>query len=401
MKLHHPVPQPTGRSRRLALLGIGSLCVALVGTAGQVPVASANDGAHHHRNAFRQVNLISDIRGMAKLTDPAVRNPWGIAFGPTTPLWVANQFSESPTAPVTVYSGANGQSRIQKVILPTGEPLEVAASSPTGIVFNDTDAFKIRQDGVRTPARFIFTENFLSSTTPGLASQVTGWSNVPAPAATTTPGSMLKDPAFYTGLAILPATRRHGPWLLASDFGSGMVDIYNRRYEQRERPRLFVDNRALDHGLLAYNVMTLTDGRVYVAYGNFGVPGSITVFNKNGKLLKRLVVRDERLLGPWGMAIAPHSWGRLAGSLLVGNVENGLIVAYNRHNGHNRGALRNEHGRRIVIPGLWGIQFGNGIIGTPRRLIFAAGIGDEQGEGFYEHGLVGYVRPAPRHMDHD
>jgi uncharacterized protein (TIGR03118 family) len=400
MTLHTSVRRPTGRRRRLALVGVSSLCVALVATAGQVPAASAHGGGGHHRQAFRQVDLISDIEGMAKLTDPAVRNPWGIAFGPETPLWVANQFSEGPTAPVTVYSGANGQSRIQKVVLPTGDPLEVAASSPTGIVFNDSDAFKIRQDGVKTPARFIFTENFLSKTVPdALSSRITGWSNVPAPAPTTTPGSVVKDPAFYTGLAILPATHRHGPWLLASDFGNGTVDIYNSRYKMVDRPRLFRDRKALKMGFLPYNVQTLTDGRVYVASGNFGTPGSITVFNKNGKLLKRLVVNDERLEGPWGMAIAPHSWGRLAGSLLVGNVENGLIVAYNRHNGHNRGVLRDEHGRRIVIPGLWGIQFGNGVIGTPRRLIFAAGIGDEQGEGFYEHGLVGYLRPAPRHMD--
>jgi len=333
---------------------------------------------------------------MAKLTDPDVRNPWGIAFGEQTPLWVANQFSEDPKAMVTVYSGANGKSRIAKTILPTGEPLEVAASSPTGMVFNDSDAFKIRQDGVLTPARFIFTENLPSDVAPDAgASQVTGWSNVPAPAAGTTPGSKVKDPAFYSGLAIVPATHRHGPWLLASDFGNGTVDIYNRSYDMVHRPKLFMDHKALEMGFSPYNVQTLTDGRVYVAYGNFGTPGSITVFSKDGKLLKRLVVNDKMLEGPWGMAIAPDSWGSLSGTLLVGNVENGLIVAYNRHNGNSRGALRDHHGHRIVIPGLWGLQFGNGIIGTPRRLIFAAGIGDEHGEGFYEHGLVGYLRPAP------
>src|SRR4051812_46298335 len=277
MTLRSSVHQPSGRRRRLALVGISSVCVALVATAGQVPAASAQGGGHH-RPAFHQVNLISDIKGMAKLTDPAVRNPWGIAFGPTTPLWVANQFSKGPTAPVTVYSGANGQSRIQKVMLPTGDPLEVAASSPTGIVFNDSDAFKIMQDGVKTPARFIFTESVPSATVPdALSSRITGWSNVPAPAAMTTPASMVKDPAFYTGLAIVPATQRHGPWLLASDFGNGTVDIYNSRYKMVDRPRLFMDRKALAMGFLPYNVTTLTDGRVYVASGNFGTPGSITV----------------------------------------------------------------------------------------------------------------------------
>jgi len=386
MKLHRSVSQPTGRSRRLALIGVSSLCVALVGTAGQVPGASAHDGMHRHA-AFRQVNLVSDIKGMAKLTDPAVKNPWGIAFGTKkgeeTPLWVANQFSNK----VTLYLGANGQSRITKV------PLTIDASSPTGMVFNDMKAFNIKQDGVMTPARFLFNENSQSG------AQVTGWSNVPSPPTVTTPGSEVKAGAFDTGLALVPRTEHHGPWLLASDFNSGMVDIYNRQFEKKERPKLFVDHQALKQGLLAYNVMRLDDGRVYVAYGNFGVPGSITVFNSNGKLLKRLVVRDPRLLGPWGMAIAPRSWGRLSGALLVGNVEDGLIVAYNRMNGMDRGVLRDANGMKIVIPGLWGIAFGNGVIGTPRRLIFAAGIGDEHGEGFYEHGLVGYL--APKMMEDD
>jgi len=360
----------------------------MVATAGQVPGASANDAMHRHA-AFRQVNLISDVKGMAKLRDPAVKNPWGITFGTKageeTPLWVNNQFSNK----ITLYTGANGQDRIAKV------PLTIDASSPTGIVFNDTKAFKIMQGGVMTPARFIFTENFPSATVKNApAGQVTGWSNVPAPPTTTTPGSMLKDPAEYDGLALVPATHRHGPWLLAADFRGGMVDIYNRKFEKRDHPNLFVDHKAMKQGLLPYNVMRLDDGRVYVAYGNFGVAGSITVFNANGMLLKRLVVRDKRLLGPWGMAIAPRHWGHRGGSLLVGNVENGLIVAYNRHTGMNRGVLRDAQHMPIMIPGLWGIMFGNGVIGTPRRLIFAAGIGkDGAFEGFYEHGLVGYIAP--------
>ena len=36
--------------------------------------------------------------------DPDVKNPWGIALGPQTPLWVANQNGNK----ITVYRGANG-----------------------------------------------------------------------------------------------------------------------------------------------------------------------------------------------------------------------------------------------------------------------------------------------------
>ena len=45
--------------------------------------------------------------------------------------------------------------------------------------------------------------------------------------------------------------------------------------------------------------------------------------------------------------------------------------------------------------GLWGIAFGNGVIGTPNSLIFAAGIGNEVDEAhIYEHGLIGLIEPT-------
>ena len=42
----------------------------------------------------------------------------------------------------------------------------------------------------------------------------------------------------------------------------------------------------------------------------------------------------------------------------------------------------------IIIDGLWGLRFGNGVIGTPRTLLFSAGIGDE------DHGLLGEIVAA-------
>src|SRR3954468_4732181 len=109
MKPHNSVPALEGRGhRRLTLVGVFSVCVALAATVGQAPGASAQSDHGQHPLAFEQVDLVSDIPGMAELTDPAVRNPWGIAFGEDTPLWVANQFSEDPLSKVTVYAGANG-----------------------------------------------------------------------------------------------------------------------------------------------------------------------------------------------------------------------------------------------------------------------------------------------------
>src|SRR3954453_17536857 len=98
MTLQSSVHLPSGRRRRLALVGISSVCVALVATAGQVPAASARGGGAHHRQACEQVNLNCDLKGMAKPRHPAVPSHWGIDFEPPTALWVANQFSKGPTA---------------------------------------------------------------------------------------------------------------------------------------------------------------------------------------------------------------------------------------------------------------------------------------------------------------
>jgi uncharacterized protein (TIGR03118 family) len=142
--------------------------------------------------------------------------------------------------------------------------------------------------------------------------------------------------------------------------------------------------------------------RVYVAYAdaNGGPGGAVCVFKANGKFKKRLTTNHEvgTLQGPWGMAIAPKHWGKFGGRLLVGNVGDGTINVFNRRNGHFKGTLKDASGAPLVNAGLWGIAFGNGVIGTPNSLIFAAGIGNTPGdlENEYLHGLIGLIEPAAK-----
>jgi uncharacterized protein (TIGR03118 family) len=99
-------------------------------------------------------------------------------------------------------------------------------------------------------------------------------------------------------------------------------------------------------------------------------------------------VSQGALNAPWGLAIAPAGFGGLDGALLVGNFGDGAINAYDAHSGAPRGALKNEDGNPIRIEGLWALRFGNGVFGTPRTLVFTAGIADE------EHGLLGAIVPT-------
>ncbi len=371
--------------------------------------AAATAQAGSDSGMFRQVNLVSDVPGMATLLDPEVKNPWGIAFGPTktpTPLWVSNQFNPASAVPgipapedlltkVTLYTGANGVIPIAKV------PLEVTASSPTGIVFNPTTAkqpsdFVINQGGEDNPALFLFNETFVNAAGDNGEGRITGWTNKPAPALTTTSTDARQDPGFPTGLALVTKHNGHPARLLVAGVNPG-IDIFDSHFAPVNKPAKFVDPNAGADGLFSYNVMYLK-GKVYVAYfANSG--GAVSVFTRQGVFLKRLVTGPP-LVGPWGMAISPKGWNGFGRSLLIGNVDDGTISAFGLGNGHFRGTLSDADGNPLVNPGLWGIAFGNGKIGTPRSLIFAAGIGSEVGgfgDDIYEHGLVGLIEPLNRH----
>src|SRR3954462_6458179 len=39
---------------------------------------------------FTQVNIASDVPGLAKVVDPYLVNPWGMSFSPTGPFWCAD-----------------------------------------------------------------------------------------------------------------------------------------------------------------------------------------------------------------------------------------------------------------------------------------------------------------------
>src|ERR1043166_2802836 len=83
---------------------------------------------------FTQTNLISDVPGMAKITDPNLVNPWGMALGLNSGLWI----SDNGSGKATTYDGA-GQP------LPAASPLVVSipapgggTGTPTGVATNAT-----------------------------------------------------------------------------------------------------------------------------------------------------------------------------------------------------------------------------------------------------------------------
>ena len=75
--------------------------------------------------------------------------------------------------------------------------------------------------------------------------------------------------------------------------------------------------------------------------------GFVDAFETAGHLLGRVATRGQ-LYSSWGLALAPSTFGRFQGDLLVGNFGDGRINAYAmRPNGtfEHRGTLRRANGR--------------------------------------------------------
>jgi len=113
--------------------------------------------------------------------------------------------------------------------------------------------------------------------------------------------------------------------------------------------------------------------------------GYVSVFDTDGSFVDRLVSKGE-LNSPWGLALAPKSWGDLANSLLVGNFGDGTIHAYDPDTGQLLATLTDNDGNTLQLDGLWAIVVGpKEPKDYSKRVYFTAAPDDE------EHGLYGYL----------
>ena len=351
------LPSPFLTRSRLA--GIATLSLAAI----CVPVPATAQ--------YAQTNLVSNIPGLATITDPRLVNPWGVARTATSPFWTSNQGTNSSTlyavtgtTNVTQVLGVNANGF---VAIPT---TAAGPQGPTGQVSNaNTASFQLTPGTASTSARFIFSD--LNGTISGWAGGLT--STVQA----TTPG------AVYTGLAIDTAGTR----LYAADSAGGRINVFDSTFAPLSLPGSFTDPN-LPAGFVPFNVQNIGD-RIYVAYAPAGLaaqraaaPGAgfVSVFDENGAFVQRLI-SGSQLAAPWGMALAPAGFGSLGGDLLVGNFSfsNSVINAFDPTTGAFQGSIPIDVGAGNTPGGLWGFMFGSGAGngGDANTLYFLDGINGE------------------------
>lgn len=366
-----PPRRPERRGRSIAARGLAAL-VALGALAVVLLPGGAAAGTSGQRNVYQQLNLISDIAGVARITDPNLVNPWGMAASPTSPLWIADNGADVST----LYTGGVRGSIPQIVPLVVSIP----GGAPTGIVFNPTTAFPVSMGGTTGPSTFIFDSE---------AGVISAWMKT-TPLEPQAQQIIATPDAVYKGLAIAHSSL--GPLIYASNFHAGTIDTFDRNFHPVSTPGGFSDPH-IPAGFAPFNIQALA-GNLYVTYAkqdaakhdDVAGPGNgfVDVYDNDGHLLRRLISHDD-LNSPWGLVIAPQAFGRFGGDLLVGNFGDGAIHAYDPLTGAGRGQLRNPDGNPIVIDSLWALRFGNSVTGTRQTLLFTAGIGHE------DHGLFGEI----------
>jgi uncharacterized protein (TIGR03118 family) len=313
---------------------------------------------------FVQTNLVSDIPKLAAITDRLLLNPWGVSHGPASPFWISNFLDDTSTA-----YAVTDKTEVSKVggIM---TPKTTRKRGPTGLVFNgNASSFPVKHGGDGGPAIFIFAE---------WNGTISAWDGGAAAIVQVTSRN-----ATYTGLAVNRAQTR----LYAANLvGGGSIDVFDSAFRPlRLGADAFVDP-SLPKGLVPFNVQEL-GGDLYVTYApvppinEIRAPlgaGAVAIFDRDGRFIKQLIAHS-RLAAPWGIALAPPSFGRFGNALLVGNFSNlhSEINAFRPTDGTFLGTLPVTTGG-MSPGGLWWIGFGDGgRTGSPDILYFTDGINGE------------------------
>lgn len=372
----------------VALIGAFAASVVFRTPVTGVAGASAND-----EGFYQQTNLVSDIKGMAKFTDPNLKNSWGLSHSPTGPWWVA----DNATGVATVYNGdgtpfpSANSPLVVTIPPPAGSPAGTIAA-PTGNIFNpvnetNQDDFVIHGNGKSGPSVYLF------STEDGT---ISGWNpNVDATHAfIRVDRSQVSENGFtgavYKGLAHGSSNGRD--FIYATNFRFGVVEMFDANFNL---VRSFTDPELATDCPIAgppaqcfapFGIQNI-NGNLFVTFAlqnaqhhdDVSGPGNgfVDIFDTEGHLIRRLASHGT-LNSPWGLALAPNNFGQFSNDLLVGNFGDGRINAFNPASGNFEGQLKDQSGNPITIDDLWGLAFGNGgLAGRTDELFFAAGINNE------------------------
>jgi len=313
--------------------------------------------------SFQVTNLIGSAGSGAPQIDAKMVNAWGNAFFPGNPFWINDQ----GTGVSELIDGAG--TIVQSLPFVTVPGADGGQGQPTGIVANSTADFVLSTGG---------TASFIFDTEDGT---ISGWNQGTAAII------MLNNSgkASYTGLAL--AKNGTANQLYAANQGvtghPGSIDVFSATF-QPVTPSGGFNDPHLPANFTPYNVTTV-NGNLFVAYSEgLQAVGQVDEFDPNGSLI--MTFTSTTLAAPWGMVVAPANFGAFANDLLIGNLIDGTISAFDLSNGEFLGQLADSNSKTITIPGLWSLVDGDGALNAQAGAVYFTA-----GPNGYASGLFGLI----------
>jgi uncharacterized protein (TIGR03118 family) len=334
------------------------------GLAGALLACAVAFRAHAQTGSYTQINIASDIVGMAESVAPQMINPWGLTHTNGT---------RQGSGWYIAYAGA-------------GVLDEITAEGDVSPYFITIPAASGQGDG--TPAGACVFGGITTFTTLDGTVQQPLSSDI----ATIVINNAVKG-AAYTACAQWRSSGLGLDTLYVANSAGG-VEAYDSGFNPVTlAPGAFTDPN-IPSGFAPYGMYAggsrVQGGHIWVSFFN-GTPGPgqgyVDAFDQNGNLLLSLQ-QGSWMNQPYGITQAPASgFGPFNYAILVAMTGSGTIAVFNPSSGAFIGFLKNSSGQYLVNQGIHGLGFGSGSIygGPTNTLYFTAGIDN------FQHGLFGEI----------
>ncbi len=331
--------------------------------------------------AYKVTNILSDGSVPAAATDAGFINPWAVSTSGT--WWISAQGTgQNFVLPATGILNF-------KVVVPAASGSTTATGLPAGSVTTGGAVGMVLTNG--TKASFIFST--LDGTISGWNSKLgTGGAIAQIMVNNTTGG------ASYPGLAILniaTAGVTSASYILAPNFGTGnKIEVYDSTFALTHLTGTFTDP-TLPAGYSPFGIHVIGT-KVYVTYAlrsatapfhtiDAAGNGLVDVFDNAGNFVSRLATGGN-LNSPWGVAIAPATFGIYSNDVLIGNFGDGKINVYDPNTFAFLGQLVDSTAKPLVYASLWELlPGGTTVTGT------TAVSGGDTSTVYFTAGLTGEV----------
>ena len=307
---------------------------------------------------YRQANLASNLPNVANNITPGLVDPWGIAFLSGEPFFIA----DNKAGRVTAHDASGLSARPSSFIVPnsTGTGFD----TPTAIVA-DQNSF-LGSPSLVKPFILVTEEGTILTWGPdangNLPQQATARRRIAS--------------AVYKGAAILNSSLT-APVLAVTDFHNGFIETFLPGFAQVALPGPFTDPN-LPAGYAPFGIQVI--GReAFVTYavqdaakhdpvvgkGN----GVVSTFDMDGNFVRRFATGGT-LNAPWGITLTSANFGPFSNDILIGNIGDGSISAFDSTSGQFVGQLLDGDGFALAEVGLHGLVFRADGFGDQNTLYF-------------------------------